>query len=94
MIYEESRYEMARILPAVGSDGVFRSTIVPRVPPALPAEYTVHRVVFGDRLDTLAYAAYGDAELWWRISDANPELFFPDSLVPGQLIRVPVRTMD
>ena len=31
-------------------------------------------MVQGDRLDLLAARLLGDAELWWRIADANPEL--------------------
>jgi hypothetical protein len=30
-----------------------------------------HEVVARDRLDLIAYAAFGDAELWWLIPDAN-----------------------
>ena len=33
----------------------------------------------GDRLDTIAGAAYGDAEFWWRIADANR------AMIPSEL---------
>ena len=33
-----------------------------------------HVVTEGDRLDLLAHHYYGDARLWWRIVDANPDL--------------------
>jgi nucleoid-associated protein YgaU len=42
-----------------------------------------------DRLDTLAYRFYGDSTLWWMIADANPEILFPEPLVPGSVIRIP-----
>jgi phage tail protein X len=44
----------------------------------------------GDRYDLLAWKYYGDAELWWIISAANPELQ-KDSLYlePGTQIRIP-----
>lgn len=44
----------------------------------------------GDRYDLLSWKYYGDAELWWIISAANPELQ-KDSLYlePGTQIRIP-----
>jgi hypothetical protein len=48
-----------------------------------------HLVVQGDRLDLLASNYLGDAELWWRIADANVAMV-PQSLTeaPGQLLRI------
>ena len=87
-IYQDSRYESADIVPVADRDGVFHATVVnTREVEELP--YTTVTVKAGDRLDLLAHTAYGDAELWWRIADANPDLLFPDALVPGQLLRVP-----
>lgn len=93
-IFEDSRYEVEPITPVMGSDGVFRATITPLLGPTELGDYTVHRVVAGDRLDTLAENAYGDAEFWWRIADANPQLEYPDTLVPGQLLAIPVLTTE
>jgi hypothetical protein len=44
----------------------------------------------GDRYDLLAWKYYSDAELWWIIAAANPELR-KDSLYlePGTQIRIP-----
>lgn len=89
-IYEESRYESADVLPVQAADGVYRATVIPTRTVTPPELYTTHRVRVGDRLDLLAGLAYDDAELWWIISDANPQLFYPDSLVPGQLIKIPI----
>jgi phage tail protein X len=46
--------------------------------------------VIGDRYDLLAWQYYSDAELWWIISAANPELQ-KDSLYlePGTQVRIP-----
>lgn len=94
-IYEESRYEDALVVPVAGSDGVYRATIqAPLGSVEVGEEYTVHRVVEGDRLDLLADRAYGDAEFWWRIADANPELDYPDELTPGQLLRIPTLAVE
>lgn len=94
MIFEESRYETASIVPIADNKGVYRSTIIPRRPPIPPVDYTVHQVVWGDSLDKLAHQAYGDAEFWWRIADANPDLTFPDELPVGALIKVPRVAVD
>lgn len=88
-IYQESRYETADVIPLPDRTGVYRATIIPTRTVRVPDSYSVHRVVTGERLDTLASRAYSDAELWWIIADANPELSYPDDLVPGSLIRIP-----
>lgn len=46
---------------------------------------------YGERLDLLAWKYYANAELWWIISAANPELR-KDSLYlePGIQVRIPV----
>lgn len=94
MIFEESRYETARVVPLASSDGVYRSTILPRTTVPVATDYTVHLVEYGDRLDILAFQAYGDAEFWWKIADANPEVFFPDDIKPGMLLRIPLQAVD
>ena len=45
----------------------------------------------GDRLDLLAYDYYGDEELWWVISRANPDVTRRDSffIKSGEQIRIP-----
>jgi hypothetical protein len=45
----------------------------------------------GDRLDTIAYSYYNNAELWWVISVANNNItkgsMFPE---PGTQLRIPI----
>jgi hypothetical protein len=48
--------------------------------------YTVHD---GDRYDTISAAIYGIPDYWWRIADLNPEVWYPEVLVPGSIIRIP-----
>jgi nucleoid-associated protein YgaU len=43
----------------------------------------------GDRFDTLAYREYGDPLLWWVLAQANPEIFYPDEIPVGTVIRIP-----
>ncbi|MEE8058709.1 MAG: hypothetical protein V3T17_12900 [Pseudomonadales bacterium] len=40
-----------------------------------------HPLQEGERLDQLAEYYYGNAQLWWRIVDANPEFFHGDDLI-------------
>lgn len=42
-----------------------------------------------DRVDRLAEHYLGDAEFWWQIMDANPELLNILDIKPGDLIRIP-----
>lgn len=51
----------------------------------------VWRVTAGDRLDTIAYAVYGDASRWRAIADYN-HLADPLTLRAGQQLIIPART--
>jgi phage tail protein X len=45
----------------------------------------------GDRLDLLAQQFYGDSDLWWIISRANPSLKQNSIFIPvGSQIRIPI----
>jgi phage tail protein X len=57
--------------------------------PSFPGHFTYYMIQLGDRYDTLAYRVYGRADLWWVIADANPEVFYPDDLLAGAIIRIP-----
>ena len=63
--------------------------IVP--PPEAFAAVREHVVAQGDRLDLISAAALGDAELYWRLCDANAALR-PDELTEtiGRRIRIPL----
>lgn len=93
MIFIDSRYEKASVVPIADASGRYRATIVPCCSPQVPDDFTLHRVVDGERLDMLAAGAYGDPEMWWRIADANPEVFYPDDIPAGTLLRIPAYPM-
>ena len=61
--------------------------------PTFPAAFAYYTVVAGDRLDSIAYDLYGLPDLWWKIANANPEIFYPDNLVVGSIIRIPTVTV-
>ena len=47
--------------------------------------------IVGDRVDSLARQYYGDSNLWWIISSANPEIIKGGSfgIKPGLEVRIP-----
>jgi hypothetical protein len=49
----------------------------------------VHRVVAGDRLDTIAFEMYGDATRWRAIAEQN-QIVNPLALQPGRLLTIPM----
>ncbi|MFL6201379.1 MAG: LysM peptidoglycan-binding domain-containing protein [Thermoanaerobaculia bacterium] len=88
MFLKGSRYEQARAF--VSEDG---STPFPGVRPReiAPAPAVLeHTVQAGDRLDRLARHYYNDDRLWWRIVDANPEVFYGGDLLREKADALPV----
>jgi hypothetical protein len=57
--------------------------------PSRPNSFVYYRVIEGDRFDVIANKVYGVPDFWWRIADANPEIYYPDQLTPGVVIRIP-----
>lgn len=68
-----SRYRGTQVVTIRQTDGshvaYLRRRFVP--PPDDFATLQQHLIVEGDRLDNLAHQYLGDAELWWRLCDAN-----------------------
>ena len=54
------------------------------------AASTYHTVKSGDTLSKIAKEAYGDANIYMKIFEANkPMLSNPDKVYPGQVLRIP-----
>lgn len=87
MIVTGSRYMGQAVVPVQTSAG----TSVAVYGPALlgPSGFFYYTVVSGDRFDIIANKLYGVPEYWWKIANANPEVFYPDNLIVGSIIRVP-----
>lgn len=81
-----SRYSTARVITdaATGRPFIYGRDRTP------VEVLTTHTVRDGDRLDTLAYAYYGDSSLYWAIADAN-NIVDPLTLVRGDQLVIPVR---
>lgn len=89
-IYEGSRYETATVVPVKEAGGNVRPAVYAN-PDDVRQHFDYSRYVVrdGDRLDMLASRVYGDAELWWIIARANPEIFYPEDLPFGIILRIP-----
>ncbi len=56
------------------------------------AESTYREVKAGDTLSKIAREAYGDANAYMKIFEANkPMLSNPDKIYPGQMLRIPAK---
>ncbi|MFJ1708988.1 tail protein X [Kitasatospora sp. NPDC088346] len=66
-----SRYRDVPAAVHVDEQGRPRPWVTLRVPPATGPTVSCPVRPY-DRLDLLAYRAYGDPGAWWRIADANP----------------------
>lgn len=91
MILEGSRYEDDPVLRVKDARGNVNPAIYPDpYADEQEFEFVPYRTMVGDRYEAMAYQAYGDAELWWIIARANPEVFYPDDIPAATLIRIPV----
>lgn len=88
-VYEGSRYAEAPILRTKGADGKSHPTIYYVSGSGGTYTYTNHVAEIGDRFDTLADRMWGDPELWWRVADLNPEIFYPGEIPVGTVLRIP-----
>lgn len=88
-IYVGSRYEddpVYRVLV----DGQYVPTVYHEPPPFVQTfDYGLHIASHGTRLDSLAQEYFGDPELGWVIANANPEVFYPDDIPVGTVLRIP-----
>lgn len=90
MINIFSRYADNSVTPIIDAHSITRPTIIIN-PPTQIKTYSISTYTWqnGDRIDYLAFSAYGDETQWWRIADANPEILFWSTLLNGTQIRVP-----
>ena len=79
MIKKGSRYENAKPF-APGEDGrlPFRGIRARAIAPARPV--LEHYLRVGERHDLLSAHYYNEAQLWWRILDANPDVLYAGDL--------------
>ena len=82
------RYDKAEIKYTTSGKQYYKRKTYPQIPFSDTDVYVITTV--GDRLDSIAYSYYNDAELWWVISIANNNStngsIFPQ---PGTQLRIP-----
>lgn len=89
MIFANSRYDGAELEYVSGPDEDRRLVIVPPRFYGTAFGARSHVVTEGQRLDQIAALYYGDAESWWAIAIANPEIMYPENIAPGTVLRIP-----
>lgn len=89
-IYVGSRYENDPVDRVLVPSGEFIPTVYHQDMPRFQVfGYSLHVCGYGERLDQLAADHLGDPELSWVIANANPEVFYPDDLPVGTVLRIP-----
>lgn len=88
MFLKGSRYETARAFVSEDGSVPFPGVRARPIGPAPPV--LEHTVQAGDRLDRLARHYYNDGRLWWRIVDANPEVFYGADLLRDEAAEMPI----
>lgn len=89
-IYLGSRYENDAVDRVLTHKGEFIPTVYHQVMPLLQVfGFSLYTTGYYERLDSLADRFLGDSELGWIIANANPELFYPDFIPTGTVLRIP-----
>ena len=89
-IFVGSRYENDPVDRVLVSSGDYVPTVYHQGAPDVQVfGFSIYTAGYGERLDTLAHRFFGDAELGWAIANANPELFYPDQIPVGTVLRIP-----
>ena len=93
MIFANSRYANAELVFVTDSGDAQRKLIV-EPEPFYATSFVSRRHVTrdGQRMDQLASFYYNDPEMWWVIAVANPEVFYPDDIPAGTVMRIPDAT--
>lgn len=92
MFFRGSRYEPVETATLTGANGT--EIRYKRLRPVVrePAQI-VYVVQDGDRIDTVAWNVFRDAEMWWRIADANADLAADDLAdAPGRELAIALPT--
>lgn len=89
-IFSGSRYAGDTLELITDNQGDTRKTIILPQPGAVSFQFVTYNWSDFDRIDILAYRFLGNSTLWYRISNANPEILWFDNITPGTTIRIPV----
>ena len=85
MFLESSRYYKVKTRQIITNDGRSVNSLTLRRIPMITGNETI--VKENDKLDIISFRNYGNASMFWYISDANTELYAPN-LVKNKTERV------
>lgn len=89
MIYADSRYADGKVVQNyLARDQAYHVSVF-RSFPSSTSSYSQYIWRESDRMDLIARKLLGDASLWWKIMDFNPELLNPMDIPVGTAIRIP-----
>lgn len=89
-VFSNSRYRFRRMI--LTTDETNTTNSVHKIPITTdigPGTYRKYVCRARDTFESLASRFYDDADKWYVIADANPEVFFPLDLTSGTEIRIP-----
>lgn len=89
MIYSDSRYAEGVLVKTYDARKGNYSLAVFRDDPSASSEFYYYTWTVRDRMDLLAHRVLGDADLWWKIMDFNPEIGNAFDITPGTVLRIP-----
>lgn len=91
-LFRGSRYRLTSTIQNTDADKQVNSVHVLRKTTVIPGTTRPYTTVAGDTLEKIAEREYGDANKWYVLADANPEVFWPLDLLEGVVIRIPTRS--
>lgn len=89
-IKKGSRYEYSTVdfLP-IKSDESMSAVVFYEFPDTSLITYYEHTFVDGERLDQIAQRYYSRPDLWWLITDYNPQITDILNIPTGTILRIP-----
>lgn len=89
MIFRDSRYASGVITKEYNpATGQFPVVVYRKFPNAI-SKFFIYEWTEEDRIDQVALRFLGNASLWWKIMDFNPELLNPMHIPSGSPVRIP-----
>lgn len=89
MIYTDSRYAEGQLIKTYDARNNSNSLAVIREVSDSSSEFYYYTWTVRDRIDLLAYRLLGNADLWWKIMDFNPEIGNAFDIPVGTVLRIP-----
>jgi hypothetical protein len=84
-----SRYAAGEVLWVNTTKQGNKQTVYLNTMVTITYPYVVQLLREADSMQEFAYYNYGDSNRWWVLADANPQIFYPLDIIPGQQMRVP-----